>query len=111
MNIEELTIKEIKTIQSLFGPTLTPTTSAFEIGKAYFIRTATYACTGLLVAIYKEELVLKDAAWIADTGRFHDALKNGVFAEIEPFVNPIIVSRGGIIDATEWQHPLPREQK
>jgi hypothetical protein len=38
-------------------------------------------------------------------------LKTGLFDEIEPFVNNVIVNRNGIIDATIWDHVLPKEQK
>jgi len=85
--------------------------SAFVIGKKYFIRTATYHVVGRLDEIYKNELVLSSASWIADSGRFNAALVSGEFQEIEPFVNNVIVSRGGIIDATEWLHELPLKVK
>jgi len=85
--------------------------SAFVIGNKYFIRTATYHVVGKLVNIYTNELVLSSASWIADSGRFNAALTNGKFEEIEPFVNDVIVSRGGIIDATEWTHELPSKVK
>jgi len=85
--------------------------TAFVIGKKYFIRTATYHVVGLLTGVYKNELVLSNASWIADSGRFNAALISGNFEEIEPFVNDVIVSRGGIIDATEWTHELPSKVK
>ena len=85
--------------------------SAFELGKKYFIRTATYHVVGQLNEIYTNELVLSSASWIADSGRFNAALVSGNFNEIEPFVNDVIVSRGGIIDATEWTHFLPSKVK
>ena len=85
--------------------------SAFVIGNKYFIRTATYHVVGKLVNIYTNELVLSSASWIADSGRFNAALTNGNFEEVEPFVNDVIVSRGGIIDATEWTHELPSKVK
>ena len=85
--------------------------SAFVIGEKYFIRTATYHLVGLLTGVYKNELVLCSASWIADSGRFNAALVSGKFEEIEPFVNHVIVSRGGIIDATLWTHELPSKVK
>jgi len=85
--------------------------SAFVIGKKYFIRTATYHVVGKLEYIHPKELVLSSASWIADSGRFNAALVSGEFQEIEPFVNNVIVSRGGIIDATEWTHELPLKVK
>jgi hypothetical protein len=54
---------------------------------------------------------LEDAAWIADTGRFADALKSGKFNEVEPFPDgQVIVGRGAIIDAIQIS-VTPREQK
>lgn len=85
--------------------------TAYEVGKSYLIRTVTFYYTGRLKRITPKELVLEDAAWIADTGRFYDCLKNGTFNEVEPYAEPVIVSRDGIIDATEWTHELPRKQK
>jgi hypothetical protein len=55
---------------------------------------------------------LKDAAWISDTGRFSDALKNAEFSEVEPFPDgQVIVGRGAIVDACEWKGSLPRKKK
>ncbi|MDD1713617.1 MAG: hypothetical protein LUQ69_10670 [Methanoregulaceae archaeon] len=82
------------------------------IGKNVFIRTVTHYYTGKLVSITKEELALQDAAWIADTGRFSNALKTNSLSEIEPFEDGVIfVNRGAMIDISEWKHALPREVK
>lgn len=85
--------------------------SFLQVGQNYLIRTVTLYYTGRLAAASDSELVLEDAAWIADTDRFSTALKTGVLNEVEPFSDPVIVSRGAIVDATAWRHPLPREQK
>ena len=78
-------------------------THPWVIGKHYLIRTVTMIQVGRLVFVGDKELVLADAAWIADTGRFGDCLRNAdVIKESEPFVNPCIVGRGSIVDATEW---------
>ena len=86
-------------------------TSPYEIGKKYLIRTVTMTQVGKLVGIYPQELVFENASWIPDTGRFHDMLKSGEYNEIEPFINPIIVGRGSIIDCTEINKDLPKKQK
>lgn len=114
MNIEEITIRQAREIIAMFGNVgiqVNRGSTAFEIGKSYFVRTATYHGTGRLIAIYPQELVFEDAAWIADSGRFSNALKTGVYLEVEPFHQDWIVSRGAIIDATELTSPLPRETK
>ena len=53
----------------------------------------------------------EQASWVADSGRFHNALKDGTLNEIEPFISDVIINRGGIIDVTEWIHDLPKNQK
>ena len=112
MNIDDLTVKEIKHIQSLLktGPS---GSHPYKVGKNYFIRTVTHHLTGKLVKVTPKELVLENAAWIADDGRFFDVLKNGEFKEVEPFPDglEVIVGRGSLIDAVEWMHQLPRDQK
>jgi len=82
-------------------------------GKNYFIRTVTHYYTGKLVGFTEEDLVLVEAAWIADTGRFANFLESGKAQEVEPYPAKakVFVSRGAVIDVSEWAHPLPREQK
>ncbi len=87
------------------------TVAPWVVGRAYFIRTVTMHVVGRLVSVCERELVLEDAAWVADSGRFNNALKTGALAEVEPFVDSVIVGRGSIVDATEWRHALPRDVK
>lgn len=84
---------------------------SFEIGKAYLIRTVTMHYTGRVVAVTDSDIVLEDAAWIADTGRYSDSLQTGQLAEIEPYLGRVAVCRGAVVDFTEWTHSLPRDQK
>lgn len=85
---------------------------AWEIGKQYFIRTVTHYNVGRLVAVTDTDLILDNAAWVADTGRFADALKSGDFKEIEPFpAGRINVSRSAYIDACIYLGQLPLSQK
>ena len=72
------------------------------VGKKYCIRTVTMHLTGELVSVGHQELVLKDAAWIPDSGRFNEAVRDiSKCNEVEPFAAPVIVGRGSIVDATE----------
>ncbi len=82
-----------------------------EVGKSYFVRTATMANLGRLKKIVGKFLVLENAVWIADTGRFHDFLRDGKCNEYEGFINDCIVPIDSIIDVTEWQHKLFSGQK
>jgi hypothetical protein len=110
MEIDNLTVKEIKHIQSLLkGPGQSE--SPYKVGKSYLIRTVTLYYTGKIERVTSKEIVLSSAAWIADTGRFSDALKTGKLNEVEPFTGDVIVGRGAVVDAVEWNHELPRTQK
>lgn len=83
----------------------------YKIGEKYMIRTVTMIQVGILAEVYDKELVIKNASWVADTGRFSEALKTGIFDEVEPFHNDIIVNREAIIEATVVNFELPTEVK
>lgn len=110
MNIEELTIKEARELVVLFGGKQ-PTENPYVIGKTYLIRTVTMIDTGVVQRVTDKEIVLTDAAWIADTGRFSDAIKNAEFSEVEPFPDgEVIINRSAVIDAVQITKS-PRSQK
>lgn len=84
-----------------FKPVLEGDFCPFVIGAIYLIRLATVYNSGRVVAASNRWVVLEDAAWIADTGRFSDALKSAEFNEVEPFPDGrVIVSVGAIVDAS-----------
>jgi hypothetical protein len=87
----------------------------FEIGKNYLIRTVTHCDVGKLIALSDKTLLLDDASWVADTGRFQNILENGLESEsnseIELFKTPVGVNREAMIDFVEYRHPLPNKQK
>src|SRR5574341_1053677 len=61
--------------------------------------TVTMYYTGKLRQVTAQELVLTDAAWIADTGRFSEALRTGTLSEVEPFPEgQVVIGRGAIVD-------------
>jgi len=101
MNIDELTLGQIKQIRELTGGSQAqPQSHPWVIGEHYVVRTVTMIQTGVLIAVHPQELVLADACWIADTGRWHDFLKSpDTVKEVEPFTEDAIIGRGGIIDA------------
>ncbi len=84
----------------------------WEIGKNYFLRTVTHHVVGKLKAINPYEIVLIDAAWVADDGRFGECLEKGIVKEVEPAPEGIaLIGRGSLIDAYTWNHDLLREVK
>lgn len=112
MDIEKLTIGEARDLASLFS-VKQPDESHWVVGKSYFIRTVTHHFTGRLVKVMPTELVLTDAAWIADDGRFSGAVAKGTFSEVEPFPDgaEVILNRMALIDAVQFTPALPRSQK
>lgn len=103
--------EEIKNLEQRKEKATVKKKGVWEIGKNYVIRTVTMIQVGRLVEVTDEELIMEDASWIADTGRWMNFLKDGKINECEPFPNPIIVGRKALIDATEWTHKLPKDQK
>ena len=111
MKFDDLTIGEVRELCSMFGGGAVEKPQPFREGTAYLIRTVTMIVTGRVQSRVGDFIVLEDAAWIADTGRYYDALKSGVFKEVEPYPNGAILHLGAIVDATIWTLPLPKEQK
>ena len=83
----------------------------FKVGDALFIRPVTYHYTGRVKAIGGGFVTLADAAWIPDSGRWANALVTGELSEVEPYPGDAYVPLLGFIDASPWNHPLPREVK
>lgn len=83
----------------------------FKPGDAVFIRTVTHHHTGRVLDVGRDWIKLDEGAWIADDGRFHVALRDGVFNEVEPIPSWFVVGRGAIIDIFPWGHPLPKVAK
>jgi hypothetical protein len=112
MNINELTLGQIKEIQSLKLGDTSSAEHPYAVGKNYFIRTVTHHYTGTLIAVYPAELVLAKAAWIADDGRLTQALATETFSEVEiyPIDQPVIIGRGSILDAVQIK-VIPTSQK
>lgn len=75
----------------------------FEIGGEYFIRTVTHHLTGRVKDIVGKFLILEDAAWIADSGRFNEFFTSpSSNLEVEPFGDrEVFVNTDSITDATE----------
>lgn len=81
------------------------------VGKSFFFRTVTYHLVGKVVAQHANSLIeLDDASWIADSGRFMQAIKEGKLNEVEP-VGKAYINLKSVTDFFPWKHALPSEQK
>jgi hypothetical protein len=95
-------VREDQVVPKIVEPVLTGDFVPFKIGAVYLIRTVTMADTGRVVAANDKWVVLENAAWVASTGRFSEALRKCEFNEVEPFPDGrVIIGAGSIIDAVE----------
>jgi hypothetical protein len=85
--------------------------SILSPGAAVIIRTVTHYYTGRIREVRDGWIVLDDAAWIADAGRWAEALRTGTLSEVEPYPSPCAVSIGAVVDVSPWLRPLPRETR
>jgi hypothetical protein len=108
MDINELTIREAREIAALVNPDVV---APFRVGAAYLIRTVTMTWTGRVHAIVGQFLVLNEAAWVADTGRYHLATCTENLSEVEPAGDGVIVGLGAIVDGRPWTSALPKDVK
>ena len=114
MDIDKLTIGEARELAKMFACASTGDAgSEYVIGEKYLIRTVTFTTVGKVVRRTATALVLDDASWVADTGRFSTALAFGgaKLKEVERRGDGVIVSLGSIVDADVWRHDLPQETK
>jgi hypothetical protein len=79
------------------------------IGKKVFIRTVTYHLVGRVVKRIGQLFELQEASWVADSGRFMQAIKEGTLDEVEP-VGQCWVNIEALVDMYPWKHNLPKEQ-
>ena len=97
--------KEVENLSKKKDQISTKQVGVWQVGKHYVLRTVTMIDVGKLVEVTDKELVLENASWIADTGRWNVFLKEGKFSESEPFPDgKVIVGRDALIDAVLWLH-------
>lgn len=80
------------------------------VGKKLFIRTVTYHLVGKVEKIVGNIIQLSTASWVADSGRFMNAIKNGELDEVEP-LGEWFINFNSVVDFGEWKHVLPTQQK
>lgn len=85
----------------------------FEANKAYFVRLVTYHVIGEVERVVGDFVLFKEGtmAWVADSGRFTQAINDGNLSEVEPVSVVGGFNLAAVVDFYEWRHPLPRTQK
>ena len=109
INISEETYEAIKDQLSVEEKTDISSLEDF-VGKKLFIRTVTYHLVGKVEKIFGNFMQLSKASWVADSGRFMNAIKDGTLDEVEP-VGEAFVNINSITDAFPFNHDLPTKQK
>jgi len=80
------------------------------VGKKFFFRGVTYHLVGYVNKRVGKFLQLNNASWVADSGRFMQAIGEGNLSEVEP-VGIAFINLDAVVDFFPWKHDLPREQK
>jgi hypothetical protein len=81
------------------------------VGKSFFFRTVTYHVIGKVVKVLPYGVLqLEKASWVADSGRFTQAIKEGTLEEVEPLGNWFVILPS-CTDFGPWLHSLDQKQK
>jgi len=89
----------------------------FSVGDKVFLRKITMILTGKVVNVSFDGaqwwVELVQVAWIADTGRYAQAISTGKFNEVEPYPDEMIVKvpLADLVDGAVVDWDLPRKQK
>jgi hypothetical protein len=113
IGIDTIKLNEIEYVRkdAVQALQVNPGESLYQVGRSVVIRTVTYHYIGRITFVSDTELVLDEASWLAISKRYNTTLKTGEVDELEPFIDPVSLNRGAIVDGTLWRHPLPREAK
>lgn len=79
------------------------------VGEQFYFRTVTYHLTGRVKKVIGFILELETAAWVADSGRFMNAILEGKLNEVEP-VGRAFINIQSVTDFFPWRHSLPEKQ-
>ena len=82
-------------------------------GKSYLVRTVTMIYTGEFVRLDGDFIIMNNVAWIPETKRWADTVKDGVFEEVEPYPDnsEVAINKQACLDIVMVNWKLPREQK
>lgn len=112
MNINDLTIGQLKEIQSFLNSKESEK-NIYPVGRNVIVRTVTMIYTGRLELVTDTDFVLTSCAWIPETDRYSDFVEKGSVNECEPYPDEIkvFINRGALIDMCELIGSLPRSKK
>lgn len=83
-----------------------------EVGKAYFFRTVTYHMLGRVKSTTGSFVLLENAVYVADSGRFGEAIKGDIeLNELEHLGQDWTVNMDSVSDFGEWKHDIPSSSR
>ena len=109
LEVSNETYERIKT-QSLEDEKIDISSYDDLVGHNFYFRTVTYHLVGKVTKRIGHFLQLETASWVADSGRFMQAIKDGTLDEVEP-VGTAFVNLESVTDMFPWRHRLFTEQK
>lgn len=81
------------------------------VGESYIFRTVTFYQIGKVVDVRGNYVILNDTVWVADMGRFDEALKDGTLREAVAVPTNKHDSEGwcavnldSVVDIFKWRH-------
>lgn len=87
---------------------------SYPLGSPVIVRTVTMIFVGILSEVTRADLVLTEASWIPETGRWNEMVARGDCKEIEPYQpGPVWINRAALVDFCLWPASveLPRTPK
>ncbi len=78
------------------------------VGKNIFFRTPSFHYLGKVVNVGTDFIHLANSSWVADSGRFSTAIREGKLKESE-YVGEMVIRIGHLSDFIIWRHQLPME--
>lgn len=117
LELSEQAIKELSSQLCAGHPSTEPLLTSLQglVGRNMFFRAVTYHMVGKVKGIVSAGpgliiAQMESATWVADSGRFMQAIKDGTLSEVEP-VGDAYLNLCTVVDFFPWNHPLPTQQK
>lgn len=80
------------------------------VGQKWFFRGVTNFLVGKVKNVVYPFVFLSEASWVADTGKFSTAIKDGELSEVE-VVGDAAINLLSVVDMFPWNHDLPKKTK
>ena len=116
MDINELTLKQIREIQAMAAPAgnVPVCDSPFKVGDKILHRSVTFIHVGRIRQMGTFPLpwiLLEDGGWVAETAQYSKTLATGDLSEFEKAPKPFLILLGASVDIWPWTADLPTETK